>query len=210
MARDPWYRERIEPMQHRLAHGLLREHLARYRFAADLLEGRVLDAGCGTGYGTALLAAAPGVREALGVDRDARAVAHARRYYGGAGASFARADLLDARVGALGRFDGIACLEVLEHGPEPERLLAALDALLAPGGHLFLSTPLGRGRRCPTRQPGHAFQLTRDEFAALLAPRFAFRLLGQKGETIEAWRPGSRYFLVLALGRSRGDGRIGP
>ncbi len=72
MARDPWERERIEPMRHRLAHGQLREHLARYRFAAEVLQGRVLDAGCGTGYGTALLAAAPRVGEALGIDAGVR------------------------------------------------------------------------------------------------------------------------------------------
>jgi 2-polyprenyl-3-methyl-5-hydroxy-6-metoxy-1,4-benzoquinol methylase len=213
VARDPWFRERIEPLHQRLGHGTLREHLARYRFAAGLLRGRVLDAGCGTGYGTAILASAPGVSAALGVDRDARAVAHARRYYAGAGASFARADLLAPGTTALGRFDGIACFEVLEHGPEPERLLEALDLLLAPGGRLLVSTPLGRGRDAPTLQPDHCFQLRRDEFAALLRPRFEFRLLGQKGESIESWRRGARYFLVLALGRSRHDapraGRVG-
>src|SRR5215210_917140 len=35
------------------------EHFARYRWAAQLVAGaRVLDAGCGSGYGTAILAAA--------------------------------------------------------------------------------------------------------------------------------------------------------
>jgi 2-polyprenyl-3-methyl-5-hydroxy-6-metoxy-1,4-benzoquinol methylase len=205
VARDPWYRERLEPLHHRLAHGGLREHFARYRFAAELLAGRVLDAGCGTGYGAAMLAAAPRVTEVLGVDGDARAIRHAERYYAGADTRFRRLDLLDPSLSLLGTFDGIACLEVLEHLTEPERLLEALDLALAPGGRLLVSTPLGRGRFAPTQQPGHQFQLRRAEFEALLRSRFTFRLFGQKGEGIESWRPGGRYFLMLALCRARLD-----
>jgi len=207
MARDLWYRERLEPLHHRLGHGGLREHFARYRFAADVLAGRILDAGCGTGYGAAMLAAAPGVTEVLGVDADARAVRHAARYYAAASIRFRRQDLLDPSLALLGTFDGIACLEVLEHVAEPERLFEALDLALAPGGRLLVSTPLGRGRDAPTRQPGHHFQLRRAEFEGLLRPRFYFRLFGQKGEGIESWRPGGRYFLMLALCRARLDAR---
>jgi len=207
MGRDLWYRERVEPLQHTLRHGTLREHLARYRFAASLLQGRLLDAGCGTGYGSAILAQAPAVSEVVGVDRDRRAVGHARQYYSGSRVRFQMRDLLDPDMFALGTFDAIACLEVLEHIVLPERLLEALDLCLAPGGRLLISTPLGRGLTAPTRQPGHAFQLRRVELMALLRPRFEFRLYGQKGEGIESWRPGGRYFLVLALCRSRSDVR---
>ena len=46
------------------------EHLVRYRLAAQLAGSRrVLDAACGEGYGTGLLAAA-GAREAVGIDID--------------------------------------------------------------------------------------------------------------------------------------------
>jgi len=203
MGRDAWSRERCDPLRHPARHGWLREHLARYRYGRDLLQGRLLDAGCGTGYGTALLATAPGVCDVLGVDRDARSIAHARCYYAGPRVAFARVDLLQAAARALGRFDGIACLEVLEHVAEPERLLETLDLYLAPGGRLWISTPLGQGRAQPTRQPGHFFQLRRHEFVAMLAARFELRLYGQRGEGIERWRPGARYFLALALCQTR-------
>ncbi|AGA33190.1 3-demethylubiquinone-9 3-methyltransferase [Thioalkalivibrio nitratireducens DSM 14787] len=39
-----------------------------------------------------------------------------------------------------GRFAVVTCMEMLEHVPEPESALAALSRLVAPGGHLFLST----------------------------------------------------------------------
>jgi len=34
----------------------------------------------------------------------------------------------------------VTCMEMLEHVPEPERVLGALGTLLRPGGHLFIST----------------------------------------------------------------------
>lgn len=205
MARDAWHRERIEPMFHRLEHGLLREHLARYRFAAELARGRVLDAGCGTGYGTLMLAAAAAVDRVLGVDIDGRSIERARRFYAGPRVAFVRGDLATGALVGLGCFDTIVCLEVLEHLPDPAGLIAHLDRCLAPGGKLILSTPLGKGRAVPSSQPFHFFQLRRDELEQLLAPRFRARLFGQKGELIEAWRPGGRYFLMVAICRSRSE-----
>ena len=37
-------------------------------------------------------------------------------------------------------FDVVTCLEMLEHVPEPESVIAAAAKLLKPGGHLFFST----------------------------------------------------------------------
>src|SRR3954462_3875606 len=59
---------------------LLNEHLARYTFAARLARGkRVLDAGCGAGYGSAELAHA--AQSVVGIDQAAEAVEFAREHY---------------------------------------------------------------------------------------------------------------------------------
>jgi 2-polyprenyl-3-methyl-5-hydroxy-6-metoxy-1,4-benzoquinol methylase len=203
LARAGRQRADLEPMRYRAAHGLLREHIARYRFAAERARGHVLDAGCGSGYGSLLLAASDQVAEVLGVDRSASAIEHARRYYRASRVRFEKIDLLAGALSSRGPFDTIVCLEVLEHLPEPERLLGALDGRLRPGGRLLLSTPLGKGRGVPSGQPDHYFQLRRDELERMLSVRFRFRLFGQKGESIEAWRRGHRYFLMLAVCRSR-------
>jgi 2-polyprenyl-3-methyl-5-hydroxy-6-metoxy-1,4-benzoquinol methylase len=39
------------------------------------------------------------------------------------------------------RFDAIVCLDVLEHVPAPEELVASLASLLHPGGYLLVSAP---------------------------------------------------------------------
>jgi 2-polyprenyl-6-hydroxyphenyl methylase/3-demethylubiquinone-9 3-methyltransferase len=39
-----------------------------------------------------------------------------------------------------GEFDAITCMEMLEHVPEPNKVIAACSTLLKPGGHAFFST----------------------------------------------------------------------
>jgi len=205
MAKDPWYLERIEPMHVSRNHGQLREHVARYRFAAERLGGRILDAGCGTGYGPQLLCENKEITEVIGVDRDERCLKHARRYYQTPSISFYQRDLIVDSLQSLGLFDAITAFEILEHVAEPEKLLRRLNRSMGPGGKLLVSTPLGAGRDKATNQPFHYFQLRREELQAMLRPLFEYRLFGQKGTTIEPWRRGERYFLLLALCRSRFD-----
>lgn len=42
-------------------------------------------------------------------------------------------------------FDAILCTEMLEHHPEPVRVVAEFARVLAPGGRLILTAPLGSG-----------------------------------------------------------------
>ena len=69
---------------------LAAEHLARYEWAGGLAPGRrVLDAGCGTGYGAEMLAAA-GAASVMGVDSAAAVVEAARRAPAGGSRSSGR------------------------------------------------------------------------------------------------------------------------
>ena len=126
------------------------EHLARYRWAAQLVAGRtVLDAGCGVGYGSAMLAGA-GAGEVVGLDLSARAIEAARD--GGT-----RQRLLRRRRrarAALRRRDAstlVVCFEVIEHvespGRRPRRARAGAGARRR-AGHL-----VAQPRRLSRRQP---------------------------------------------------------
>jgi SAM-dependent methyltransferase len=135
--------ERIDA-EDRAGRESLRLHEDRYRFAAEhACPGRLLDLACGVGYGTKLLAAQrPDLVGLLGVDRSQDAIEYARRVFGGEErVAFEQADAMCFGDGASTRFDTIVSLETVEHLPEPERFVARLTRLLAPGGVLIASVP---------------------------------------------------------------------
>ncbi|MBM3286079.1 MAG: class I SAM-dependent methyltransferase [Candidatus Eisenbacteria bacterium] len=200
--------ERLFAPGRRPEDGLLAEHLARYRFLSELVGGRVLDVGCGTGYGVAELARGPIAREVVGIDVSADAIALARRYHAHPKASFSRVDI--EQVGwerGLGVFDAVTALEVLEHLHHEEAFWQGVEATLHPGGALWISTPLGRGRGLPASDPFHVHQMRRGEIESLLRAGWEARIYGQAGQWIEPWTAGRRYYTVLARARRRADGR---
>lgn len=102
--------------------------------------GHVLDIGCGTGFLLERLAERG--FSGIGIDLSPESVEHARRRLAQIGAS----DRLTAVVGSAyeppaGPFDLIALTDVLEHLEDPRACIAALRAVLAPGGLLVVSTP---------------------------------------------------------------------
>ncbi len=115
------------------------EHAHRYRLAHRLARGaRVLDVGSGEGYGVALLAEV--ALDAVGVDIDPQAVAHAAVAHRGSTARFLAADArrLPFHDGAV---DLVTCFEMIEHVVNPEPVLDELARVVTPSGLVVLSTP---------------------------------------------------------------------
>jgi len=151
------------------------EHVVRYTWATQFCAGRrVLDAGCGIGYGAQMLAAAAAV-EVAAVDIAAAVIEVAA----------ARVDGVDFQVADLAalpydraRFDVVVCFEAIEHVPEPDVVLDELSRVLAPGGVLLISSP-NRSRYVPGN-PHHHHEYQPRELEAALRTRFrAVRLLQQ-------------------------------
>ena len=158
------------------------EHWHRYAFALRFAAGkRVLDAACGEGYGSALLARR--AASVLGVDVSQQAVDHARLRYPAPNLRFETADVTALDHLPAGSVDLIASFETLEHLQPQERMLDGFARLLSDDGLLLVSTP---DKRTYTDATGfanehHVRELYRPEFEAMLAARFpAFRLYGQK------------------------------
>ncbi|MBS0558324.1 MAG: class I SAM-dependent methyltransferase [Proteobacteria bacterium] len=158
------------------------EHLARYAFALELARGkRVLDAACGEGYGSAMLASA--AASVVGMDIAEDAIAHARSRYGARpNLRFERSDCTALEV-TPASFDLVVSFETLEHVAAQEQMIAGFARVLADDGILIVSSPDKRTYSDISgfRNEFHVRELYRDELLALLAPHFPnVRLFGQK------------------------------
>lgn len=153
---------------------LFLEHVSRYAFASALVEGRrVLDAGCGCGYGSYHLARSRAL-SVLGIDVSEEAVRYCEEHYRRKNLSFRVGDVLDTGLEAES-FDVVVAFEVFEHLPDPVAFLAEMERLLKPDGVLVLSTPNantyaagGEGGK----NPFHVTEYTPEEFRDLLGRRF--------------------------------------
>lgn len=121
-------------------------HRARYYWALQHLpaESIILDAACGNGYGSRILA--DGGNRVLGIDISPEAVAFARHHFAGANTTYRvgavdQPGVLRWRVEGTAPFDAVVSFETIEHLDHPEVFLREVFESLRPGGNLFCSTP---------------------------------------------------------------------
>jgi 2-polyprenyl-3-methyl-5-hydroxy-6-metoxy-1,4-benzoquinol methylase len=133
---------------HRLGY-FLTPQLDLYRnIAAKFPEAtRIMDYGCGTGFGLLQMAGTTNLdgmaafRIPLGIDHDVHAIDVADRLLGKV-ATFRAEDWSGIKLdpGYEDQFDLVTCIEVIEHIVTPVRLLKNLAASVSPGGYLVVST----------------------------------------------------------------------
>ena len=116
------------------------EHWHRYCVVLPAVAGkRVLDAACGEGYGSALLARA--ASEVVGVDTDDAATAHVSgRYADRSNLRFVSGSCDALPVGDAS-VDRVISFETIEHLSAQAAMLAEFRRVLAPGGALIISSP---------------------------------------------------------------------
>ncbi len=145
---------------------LWNEHFGRYAFAARLSRmKRVLDAGCGMGYGSAELARV--AASVVGVDISRDAVASARECYGLPRVTFLQGSCASLPFRAAA-FDLVVAFEGFGPREEWREFLIEARRVLAPGGQCLISTPNrdyysdSRGRTGPN--PYHVHEFSFEEF----------------------------------------------
>jgi len=139
----------------------------RLRFITDRLTGtapRVVDVGCGGGILAEALAK-HGAR-VTGIDLSTLSLKVARQHAerGALAIDYREIDVETLAREEAGTFDAVTCMEMLEHVPEPARVIAACARLLKPGGVAFFST-INRNFKA------FAFAIVAGEYILGLLPR---------------------------------------
>ncbi|MBI1816124.1 MAG: class I SAM-dependent methyltransferase [Deltaproteobacteria bacterium] len=144
-------------------------HIVAYRFAQEQVRGKtVLDAGCGDGYGTHLLAQT--ALRAIGVDRSADTIAVAARRYQAPNLMYRACEL--QRLSVLGEhFDVVCNFQVIEHLDDPRPFLEQARHVLQSDGRLIVITP--NRLNSFVENPYHLHEYVADELATLLRATFA-------------------------------------
>lgn len=142
-------------------------HLRRYEFAARYVAGRhVVDAACGTGYGSSLLSTQGAAASVTGIDIDPRATDYATRRFGSPNTRFFCASATATGLPANSSDVGVS-FETVEHIRDAHGLINEFARILKPGATLVLSTPNNAGL---TKHHVHTF--TQQSLGELLSTRF--------------------------------------
>jgi 2-polyprenyl-3-methyl-5-hydroxy-6-metoxy-1,4-benzoquinol methylase len=208
----------IDPLEKGFAYlgkVILCEHIFRYVMVArDILEIlhtlrkeiKILDVGCGTGYGSKILYfllnnnfCRKNKVEYVGIDIDEKAISEALKKYLINNANFSQSFKV-ANVYELsekfekGTFDVIIFFGVVEHLDKPMSALSEIKKLLKVNGRLYISTP---NRLYPPRMiynkllgapllsnPTHVFEYSWQEFLRFVKELKGFEIIKVYGQNI--------------------------
>ncbi|WP_427551608.1 methyltransferase domain-containing protein [Methylomonas sp. MS20] len=157
------------------------EHIPRYKFACLFAQGKnVLDFGCGTGYGAAMLSEV--AEKVIGLDIDINANKWACNTHYNSNLKFHLCDDLGEGLKS-GSFDLITCFEMIEHVDQITQTatIKSISRLLQSDGILIISTPNPEVTQLYGENPYHLREMNELEFVEILAEHFLYiKVINQK------------------------------
>lgn len=158
-------------------------HAASYRFAEKYCRGmRVLDLGCGSGYGAGIIAEY--AKEVHAVDVSAEAIDFARKKYNKKNINFSTINPGGKLPFPDGDFDVVLSFQVIEHVEEDANYLAEAERVLKKDGILIVITPDRKNRLFSGQRPWnrwHIREYSEKEIVQLVGQRFDVVSLLQMG-----------------------------
>jgi len=167
--------ERVIPTEPQAPMYVIRNQVARYNFARTFIRAtdRVLDIGCGSGWGAHYLSFH--CAQIVGTDVAHDSLSSARNTYFQPNLQYVYSDnIADTFAGQ--EFNVVTCFEVLEHVDRTvaKLILKGIQQLLSPTGKLIGTTPIVRGKsgNARPRNPYHIYEYSAPELVQLLQEIF--------------------------------------
>jgi len=167
-----------------------RAHKERYDFAREKLGvgAVVLDAACGSGYGSEILARQ--AKSVIGLEIDDHALRYAKSHHQKHNIEFKKANLNKKLDLPDKFFDAVVSFETLEHVANQELMISEFQRVLKPGGVLIISTPDREiiSDKAAAENKFHVAELSKKEFIDLISRFFDVEMVyGQIKYKIPAW-----------------------
>ena len=160
-------------------------HLSFYRFAEQLCGGRVLDIGCGYGYGSNHLAQI--ADHVTGIDYHTPAIEFAKEKYRRDNLTYLQHDANEPLPFEDNSFDLIVSSEVLEHIRNQRELLGEIKRVGKKGKFVIIKTPQSADG-AEDENPHHHHTFTYEEFEKLFKETFTkanFFFWVQKSQVVQ-------------------------
>ncbi len=139
---------------------IYQRHLVAYNTAKDLVHGKVLEVGCGEGYGVDILA--PYANEYIAIDKFQTNLDDYINKH-------PNVQFEQMSVPPLpfpdNHFDSLVTFQVIEHIEDDEEMIKEMARVLKPGGIMVMTTP--NIKMSLTRNPWHVREYTVQELAAI-------------------------------------------
>jgi 2-polyprenyl-3-methyl-5-hydroxy-6-metoxy-1,4-benzoquinol methylase len=160
--------ERVLPNDERTKF-LFQEHTIRYLFASQFTTSKsVLDAACGSGYGSAILSKS-GATKVVGIDNSSEAIEYCEKNYKKENLEFKKDNCEKITLDTT--FDVVVSFETIEHLKNQDNFLTEVKRVLKDDGIFIVSTP--NTDTYPSDNPFHYKEFTESEFKLFLGKYFS-------------------------------------
>jgi ubiquinone/menaquinone biosynthesis C-methylase UbiE len=135
-------------------------HVATYKYSLNYVsKKKVLDYGCGSGYGTALISEA--CSQIIGVDISPEAITHAKTHFSAPNLSYLQIEPSEKEPLQFpdSSFDVVLSFQVIEHVHDVTAYLHEIERVLMPGGFALIATPDRSSRLFSFQKPWNMWHL---------------------------------------------------
>lgn len=168
--------ERIIPTEEGEVSFVFSRHKFAYQYAQDFVKGKtVIDIGCGTGYGSKILAEQ--AKLVHGIDYHPEAITYCKTHYNAPNIHFFQQDA--TKLNGDQEFDVAVCFQAIEHFEQIDDFLQRVKRLVKINGKILISTPNVKNSKKLRENPFHVNEMNYTQFNNILQKHFeSFELLG--------------------------------
>lgn len=174
-------------------------HVATYKFCLPYLrQKKVLDFGCGSGYGTHFVSSE--CQHITGIDISAGAIEYARQNYSNENLEYLKINNIESEPLPFkdNEFDVVISFQVMEHICQVDKYLSEIRRVLRGGGTLIIATPDRTSRLFPGQRPWNVYHVTE------YSPEAFYSIVARKFPNVELYgMSGTKRVIDIELKRTR-------